>query len=84
MPTRRAAETTPDLFTATPTPKAPGFQTIPVRENLGSQSRYLLPKDLAGALERLDDTEVDTLLAAAIWPVSAESFWAVKIRRGAV
>ena len=33
-------------------------------ENLASQSRYLLPKDLAGALERLDDTEVDTLLAA--------------------
>jgi hypothetical protein len=32
--------------------------------NLGSQSRYLLPKDLAGALQRLDDTEVDTLLAA--------------------
>jgi hypothetical protein len=26
--------------------------------------RYLLPKDLAGALERLDDIEVDTLLAA--------------------
>jgi hypothetical protein len=24
----------------------------------------LLPKDLAGALQRLDDTEVDTLLAA--------------------
>jgi hypothetical protein len=64
MPTRRASETTPDLFPATPTPKAPGSQTIPVRENLASQSRYLLPKDLAGALERLDDTEVDTLLAA--------------------
>ncbi len=64
MPTRRAGETTPDLFPVTPIPKAPGFQTIPVRENLASQSRYLLPKDLAGALERLDDTEVDTLLAA--------------------
>ena len=63
MPTRRASETT-HLFPATPTPKAPGSQTIPVRENLASQSRYLLPKDLAGALERLDDTEVDTLLAA--------------------
>jgi hypothetical protein len=64
MPTRRAGETTPDLFPVTPIPKAPGFQTIPVRENLAPQSRYLLPKDLAGALERLDDTEVDTLLAA--------------------
>ena len=64
MPTRRSAETTPDLFSATPTPKARGSRTIPVRENLASQSRYLLPKDLAGALKHLDDTEVDTLLAA--------------------
>jgi hypothetical protein len=28
------------------------------------QTRYLLPKDLAGALKRLDDTEVDSLLVA--------------------
>jgi DNA invertase Pin-like site-specific DNA recombinase len=35
-----------------------------VGENPAQQSLYLLPKDLAGALERLDDTEVDTLLAA--------------------
>jgi DNA invertase Pin-like site-specific DNA recombinase len=30
------------------------------------QPRYLLPKDLAGALKRLSDDEVDALLAAAI------------------
>ena len=63
MPTRRPAETTPDLFSATPT-KGPGSQTIPVPDDLASQPRYLLPKDLAGALKRLDDTEIDSLLAA--------------------
>ena len=35
-----------------------------VPDNSAAQTRYLLPKDLAGALKRLDDTEVDTLLAA--------------------
>ena len=35
-----------------------------VLNNSAAQTRYLLPKDLAGALQRLDDTEVDTLLAA--------------------
>jgi len=33
-------------------------------DNSASQTRYLLPKDLAGALKRLDDIEVDALLAA--------------------
>jgi len=80
MPTRRASETTPDLFPATLTPKAPGSQTIPVRENLASQSPYLLPKDLAGALERLDDTEVDTLLAA----VTSEAKRRGRLFRGSV
>ena len=29
------------------------------------EPRHLLPKDLAGSLRRLDDGEIDTLLAAA-------------------
>jgi DNA invertase Pin-like site-specific DNA recombinase len=32
---------------------------------LPSQPRHFLPKDLAGALKRLDDAEIDALLAAA-------------------
>src|SRR4029453_15672765 len=68
MPTRRSAETTPDLFSAAPTPRAPESPAVPqgkaVVDNSAAQTRYLLPKDLAGALQRLDDTEVDTLLAA--------------------
>lgn len=68
MPTRRSADTTPDLFSATPTAKAPESPAVPqgkaLLDNSAVQTRYLLPKDLAGALKRLDDTEVDTLLAA--------------------
>jgi hypothetical protein len=68
MPTKRPAETTPDLFSATPTEKAPespgGPQGKVLPDNSAAQTRYLLPKDLAGALKRLDDTEVDSLLAA--------------------
>ena len=68
MPTRRSAGTTQDLFSATPTPKAPEPPAIPKGkgepDNLASQPRYLLPKGLAGALKRLDDTEVDILLTA--------------------
>ena len=64
MPSSRRSQTTPDLFPARPSPKASGSETIPVAENPAQQPHYLLPKDLAGALERLDDTEVDTLLAA--------------------
>ena len=64
MPARRPADPTPDLFSATPTPKGSGSKTIPVPADLPSQPRHLLPKDLAGALERLDDTEIDSLLAA--------------------
>src|SRR6478609_10875793 len=33
-------------------------------DSLTSQQRYFLPKDLAGALKRLDDVEIDALLAA--------------------
>ena len=64
MPTRRPAETTPDLFSAPPTvPSAvPKGKAGP--DGVASQQRHFLPKDLAGALKRLDDVEIDALLAA--------------------
>ena len=75
MPTRRSADTIPDLFSATPTAKAlespGGPQGKVVPDNSAAQARYLLPKDLAGALKRLDDTEVDSLLAAVGRPSAA-------------
>ena len=68
MPTRRPAETTPDLFSALPTVKAAGPSTAPTGKagpgSLASQQRHFLPTDLAGALKRLDDVEIDALLAA--------------------
>jgi hypothetical protein len=68
MPMRRPAETTLDLFLAKPTAKAPEPPAIPQSktqaDNLASQPRHFLPKDLAGALKRLDDTEIDSLLTA--------------------
>jgi hypothetical protein len=70
MPTKQSAEPTPDLFSATPKLNASEFSVIPqakaVTDNMASQSRYLLPKDLTEALKRLDDTEVDTLLTAVM------------------
>ena len=68
MPTRPPAETTPDLFSAPPTAPAAGPSAVPKRkavpDNLAFQPRHFLPKDLAGALRRLDDAEIDLLLAA--------------------
>jgi hypothetical protein len=68
MPTRRSAETTPDLFSAPPTAKAPEHPAVPQGkaepDNSASQPRHFLPKDLAGALKRLDNAEIDALLAA--------------------
>jgi hypothetical protein len=68
MPTRRPAETTPDLFSALPTVTAAGPSAVPKGkagpDSLASQQRHFLPKDLAGALKRLDDVEIDALLAA--------------------
>ena len=61
MPSRRSKETTPDLFSAPPSADMP--------PQPAAAARYLLPKDLAGSLGRLNDHEFDTLLAA----VSAES-----------
>ena len=68
MATRRSAETTPDLFSAAPTTKALERRAVPegkAQPNRStSQSNYFLPKDLAGALKRLDNLEIDALLAA--------------------
>jgi predicted DNA-binding protein (UPF0251 family) len=68
MPTRRPAETTPDLFSALPTVTAVGPSAVPKckasPDSLAPQQRHFLPEDLAGALRRLDDVEIDTLIAA--------------------
>ena len=68
MPIRPPAETTPDLFSAPPTAPAAGPSAVPkgkaLPDNLVSQPRHFLPKDLAGALKQLDDAEIDVLLAA--------------------
>ena len=63
MPTRRSAATTPDLFSALPTVTAAGPSAVAKVED-GSQQHHFLPEDLAGALKRLDDVEIDALLAA--------------------
>ena len=53
---------------ALPTVTASGPLAVPKGkaepESLASQQRHFLPKDLAGALKRLDDVEIDALLAA--------------------
>jgi hypothetical protein len=68
MPTRRSVETTPDLFSARPTAKAPEPPAVSESKanpgSLDSPRRYPLPKHLAGALKPLDDNEIDVLLAA--------------------
>ena len=68
MPTRRPAETTPDLFSDLPTITAAGPSAVPKGKagpnSPASQQRHFLPEDLAGALKRLDDVEIDSLLAA--------------------
>jgi DNA invertase Pin-like site-specific DNA recombinase len=44
----------------------PVLQSEPEADDIVSRPKPLLPEDLAGALERLEDTEVDALLAAVI------------------
>jgi hypothetical protein len=68
MHPRRSADTTPDLFSIEPA-KAVASPVSPNRANPAPYKRPLLPKDLAGALKHLGDTEFDALLAA----VTAES-----------
>ncbi len=68
MPTRRSVDTTPDLFAAAPTAKARAHPATSQRKSEPNgpapPPKHFLPKDLAGALERLDDAEIDSLLAA--------------------
>jgi hypothetical protein len=68
MPTRRPSDTTPDLFSALPTVTAAGPSAVTKGKagpnSPASQQRHFLPEDLAGALKRLDDVEIDALLAA--------------------
>src|SRR5690349_279350 len=68
MPTRRPTDPTPDLFSALPTVAAAGPSAVPKgkagSDGLALQQRLFLPNDLAGALKRLDDVEIDALLAA--------------------
>ena len=68
MPTRRTDRPTPDLFTtaARKAALAEGQRILPTAEVAPTDQSfplYLLPKDLAGALTRLDDSEIDALLA---------------------
>jgi hypothetical protein len=73
MPARPTHPPAPDLFTAAAATKAAPPETEivaakPAIEPIGQPSppRHLLPKDLPGALARLDDGEIDVLLAAVI------------------
>jgi hypothetical protein len=67
MAARRSRDFTPDLFSASTTAKPterPAVQPPRAEPDNASQPRHLLPKDLAGALARLDDAEIDALVAA--------------------
>src|SRR4029077_15692057 len=79
MPTRRPAETTPDLFSALPTVTPAGPSAVPKGkagpDSRASQQRHFLPKDLAGALKWLDDVEIDTLLAAVTTEAERRGRW---------
>ena len=44
-------------------------------DSLASQQRHFLPKDLVGALKRLDDVEIDALLAAATTEAERRGLW---------
>lgn len=68
MPPRRPEAPASDLFSVPPSPKAPDpsavVQAQRAEDAPASQPRHVLPKDLAGALKRLDDGEIDALLSA--------------------
>src|SRR5829696_6939003 len=65
----RSANTIGEVSTPPATASAPEPPAVlhanPDPNDVASQPHYLLPKDLAGALKRLSDDEVDALLAAA-------------------
>jgi hypothetical protein len=63
MPTRRRADTTPDLFASLPARADAPEQPTELGDH-AARPKHLLPKDLAGALTRLADAEFDALLAA--------------------
>jgi hypothetical protein len=67
MPSRPSGDTSSDRFSGQRTAK-PLDRPSPAQGNAKTNSttlpRYFLPKDLAGALRRLDDVEIDALLAA--------------------
>jgi hypothetical protein len=71
MSTRRPLETTPDLFSASATAKAAE----------PSASRHFLPEDLAEALKRLDNAEIDALLDAVITEAERRGRSQSKIRQ---
>ena len=68
MPIRRSADTTPDLFSAPPSAKAPdpkgASQGKAHTNDPELQTRHILPKDLDGSLRRLDDGEIAALLSS--------------------
>jgi hypothetical protein len=68
MSARRSTDSTPDLFSAAATAKPPARPAAEPAgtgpENRAPPPRQFLPKDLAGALARLEDAEIDTLVAA--------------------
>jgi predicted DNA-binding protein (UPF0251 family) len=71
MPARRTeSPTSDDLFSAAAKKQDPAEMVAPQmpvsRDPSSSPPRYLLPKDLSGALARLDSREIDSLLAALI------------------
>jgi hypothetical protein len=66
MPSDRPADRTPDLFVAPVKTDLPASDpaTVAASNQQASAQRYLLPKDLAGSLARLNDEEIDLLFAA--------------------
>jgi hypothetical protein len=65
MPTRTAAQNRPDLFATLARSDVPKTANVAQGENNPAiASRYLLPQDLVGALKRLNDSEIASLLAA--------------------
>ena len=68
MPRRRQKETTPDLFSMSRTTRTPAPKPVlEGRNDLANElipPRRFLPKNLAGSLTRLDDAEINSLLAA--------------------
>jgi hypothetical protein len=69
MHVRRSADPMPDLFSTATQPRADeppasGFKKKPILHSQGAPPKHLLPKDLAGSLQRFEDREIDILLAA--------------------